>query len=157
MPRRFITQKLEMEKKLTENIFTPCKHSCLIFRNRNGAERKPHEGCLRTFFMQLHIGKQNKSFSEEAGLCVLTLLSFSAWLNFSLRQWFFPIGTAKYRREGPLFPLTLSVNFFGGSWEEILFYMQESVGLTLWSVCEKSQNYGKWVIRGYGFVGVCVA
>lgn len=57
------------------------------------------------------------------------------------------------RTEWHLFLLFPVIFFFWGSREEFLFYMQKSVGLTLWSSWDKPQSSGKWVIRGCGFQG----
>lgn len=43
--------------------------------------------------------------------------------------------------------------FFWGTRENFLFSVQESVGLTLWSVCDKPQTTGKWIIEVCRFGG----
>ena len=91
-------KNLRGRKKLTENIFIPYNHSCLlVLQNRTWAEGKPNKGRFRMFFMQSQTGKQKKSFSEEVGLFVLTpSLSQHCWILFH-RQGSVPSSKAQER------------------------------------------------------------
>lgn len=149
-------KKLRWREKLTENIFLPYNHSCLlVLQNRNGAEGKPHKGASRCSSCDRKSGNRVKAAQRKQGcVCVDAPLFLGTAGFFSIGRDLHPPPTC--RTEDHLFLLTLSAIFLRVQGGICVLYSRVR-WINFMECLWETTALWKWIIRGYAFWGVAVA